>query len=82
MLIRHLIQALSEMTLRNRSCYAEPDALARLIEGNEAIHRLNGHLHDLLDPDVALSESRKDGIIEQISLLPHPTLNRIFDSPQ
>jgi hypothetical protein len=67
-----------ELTIRNRSYYDRPDALARLVEGNEAIHRLNGHLCGLLDPAEELTESRKDGIVEQLSLLSPAVLDRIF----
>jgi hypothetical protein len=48
------------------------------MEGNEAIHRLNGHLRDLLDPAEELTESRKDGIIEALSLPSPPTLDRVI----
>jgi hypothetical protein len=69
-----------ELTIRNRYYYDSPDALARLREGNEAIHRLSGHLRDLLDPAEELTESRKDGIVEQLLLLSPPVLDRIFPS--
>ncbi|CAN5494776.1 hypothetical protein BH10PSE14_BH10PSE14_36710 [soil metagenome] len=49
------------------------------MEGNEAIHRLNGHLRDLLNPAEELTESRKDGIVETLSLLSPPTLDRIIN---
>ena len=76
-----LSRALTELTIRNRYHYDRPDGLARLIEGNEAIHRLNGHLRDLLDPAEELSESRKNGIVEQLTLLAPPVLDRIFQQP-
>ena len=71
-----LARGICELTIRNRASYDQPDALHRLIEGNEAIHRLNGHLHDLIDPDEELTESRKDGILEQLRLLPPSALVR------
>jgi hypothetical protein len=80
LLLQSLSQALMELTIRNRYYYDSPDALVRLREGNEAIHRLNGHLRDLLDPAEELTESRKDGIMEQLLLLPPPVLDRIFPS--
>lgn len=81
-LLRNLSMAMSLLTIRNRYYYDEPDALARLIEGNEAIHRLSDHLRDLLDPGEELTESRKDGIVEQLSLLPPSDMDRIFGKPE
>lgn len=81
-LLRHLARGVTQLTLRSRYHYDRPDAMERLVEGNEAIHRLNGHLRDLLDPDEELTDSRKAGIVEQLSLLSPPVLDRIFDSPE
>ena len=72
-----LARGIFELTIRNRANYDQPDALHRLIDGNEAIHRLNGHLHDLIDPDEELTESRRDGILEQLELLPPSALDRL-----
>jgi hypothetical protein len=70
--------AISEITVLNRSFYDQPDALERLTRGNEAIHRLTGHLRDLVDRGEMLSESRVDGIFEQLSLLSPRTIERVF----
>lgn len=78
LLLRSLSTALTELTIWNRYYYDSPDAHVRLRAGNEAIHRLNGHLRDLLDPEEALTESRMDGIAEQILLLSPNALDRIF----
>lgn len=77
-LLMQLARGITQLTLRNRYYYDDPHATQRLVEGNEAIHRLNGHLRDLLDPDEELTESRKEGIVEQLSLLSPPVLDRIF----
>lgn len=79
-LLHSLSRAISEMTIRNRSFYDHADAADHLKEGNEAIHRLSGHLRDLLNPDEPLTESRKDGILEQLSLLSPRNLQRILDA--
>ena len=78
-LLKRLARGLTQLTIRNRSHYDDRDAHSRLVEGNEAIHRLTGHLRDLLDPTEQLTESRKDGIIEAFALLSPPTLDRIIN---
>jgi hypothetical protein len=77
-LLRSLARGITELTVRNRAYYRNSDAASRLMEGNEAIHRLNGHVRDLLDPAEELTESRKNGIIEALSLLSPPTLDRVI----
>ena len=77
-LLLQLARGITELTIRSRYYYDQPDGKARLVEGNEAIHRLNGHLRDLLDPNEELTESRKDGIVEQLCVLSPPALDRIF----
>jgi len=72
-----LARGINELSIRNRAHYDQPDALHRLIQSNEAIHRLSGHLRDLIDPDEELTESRRDGILEQLQLLPPSALDRL-----
>jgi len=77
-LLERLARGVTQLTIRNRAYYDAPDCAERLKQGNEAIHRLNGHLRDLLDVEEALTESRKDGIIEALSLLSPPALDQII----
>lgn len=80
-LLKRLARGLTQLTIRNRAFYDDQYAKSRLVEGNEAIHRLTGHLRDLIDPIEELTESRKDGIIEALALLSPPTLDRIINPP-
>jgi len=75
--LRFLAGAIHTLTIRNRSYYDDEAPLARLIEGNEAIHRLSGHLRDLIDAGEELTESRADGICEQLQFLPQSEIERI-----
>jgi hypothetical protein len=72
-----LARAITELTIRGRSHYDSPDANERLRETNEAIHRVSGHLCDLCDPDEAFTTSRRDGVAEELRLLPPSSIARI-----
>jgi hypothetical protein len=68
-LLRLLAAVIAELTVRGRSYYDSPDAVERLRETNEAIHRVTGHLRDLSDGEAIFTASRADGVMEQIRLL-------------
>jgi hypothetical protein len=73
--LRFLCQQINELTIYARANYDAPDSHKRLIETNEAIHHLLGHLRDLLKPSEELTASRAEGILEQAALLsPHSLL--------
>jgi hypothetical protein len=74
--LRFIASAINALTVRNRDYY-DGDC-ARLIEGNEAIHRLSGHLRDLLGAGEELTESRADGICEQLQFLAEREIERIL----
>jgi hypothetical protein len=74
--LRFVASAINALTVRNRDHY-DGDR-ARLIEGNEAIHRLSGHLRDLVDAGEELTESRADGICEQLQFLVQGDLERLL----
>ncbi|GEM_PF-2078096 len=74
LMLSELIQAL---TIRSRYFYDASDALTGLQETNEAIHRVCGHLRDLIDPVEPMTVSRADGICEASELLPLTQVARI-----
>jgi hypothetical protein len=75
-LLRFLGSALMELTMNGRASYGRPDVAERLMETNEAIHHLSGHLRDLISPDETITESRMDGILEQLRAVPPSALQR------
>jgi hypothetical protein len=76
-LLGFLGASINELTVRGRYSYDEPDVVERLRETNEAVHRLAGHLRDLTAPDEALTVSRIEGIMEQLTILPASALQRL-----
>ena len=75
--LRFIASAINALTVRNRAYYGDRD-FPRMMEGNEAVHRLSGHLRDLTDAGEELSESRADGICEQLGFLPQMEVGRIL----
>lgn len=75
--LRFIASAINALTVRNRGYYQERDCPRRM-EGNEAIHRLSGHLRDLIDAGEELTKSRADGICEQLQCLPLGEVERIL----
>jgi hypothetical protein len=69
--------AFIELTISGRASYDQPDVVERLRETNEAIHHLSGHLRDLSSPGEAITDSRVEGIIEQLRILPSSALQRL-----
>ena len=57
-LLWRLAAVISELTIRGRSSYDSPDAGERLLETNEAIHRVAGHLRDLTNHREIFTASR------------------------
>lgn len=58
-----LASLLHELTIEGRSSYPEADGNYDFRPVNEAMHRLSGHLRDLLDPAEALTDSRVEAIL-------------------
>ncbi|UDF04762.1 hypothetical protein [Asticcacaulis sp. AND118] len=77
-LLMLLAMSISEFTLTGRFHYCNDQELQRLRDVNEAIHRLSGHLRDLCDPEMPLTQSRAEGIREQLGLLPFQSVARIL----
>jgi hypothetical protein len=77
-LLVFLAAAISDMTIYGRSHYDSADAADRLRATNEAIHRLVGHLRDLIDLNEPCTESRVGGIAEQLGLLPPTAISRLL----
>jgi len=69
-LLKLLVAMIGEMTIFGRTKYDDEDAVDQLRRVNEAIHRLTGHLRDLLDPAEPFTTSRAEGVCEQIESLP------------
>jgi hypothetical protein len=78
-LLMLLAAAITEMTIFGRSHYDDTDPTGHLRQTNEAIHRLAGHLRDLCHPDEVFTESRADGIGEQLALLHPSAVARIYE---
>jgi hypothetical protein len=75
-LLRFLGAGLMELTMNGRDAYGRPDVAERLMETNEAISHLSGHLRDLLNRDEPITESRVDAILEQLQRVPQSALKR------
>lgn len=72
-----LSQAIHELTIRARLFY-EPDEVVRIQETNEAIHRVSGHLRDLIDMNEPFTPRRADSVGEALKLLDPATLDRLY----
>ena len=77
-LLEFLPSAIHEITIHARGFYGEPQAETGLMRSNEAVHRLSGHLGDLIASDEALTESRAAGIAEQLEVLSDASLARLL----
>lgn len=75
-----LSQLIHELTIRARFYYDHPDAVGRMQETNEAIHRVVGHTRDLTDADKPFTASRADSIEEAMTLLTPAATDRIMGS--
>jgi hypothetical protein len=75
---RFLAAAISECTLTGRSVYDGPNMVEGLKAVNEAVHRLSGHMGDLLSGE-PLTESRAAGIVEQLRPVPSGRLQCLVD---
>ena len=73
-----LAEIIHELSILGRSFYDHADPLEGMRNTNEAIHRVSGHLRDLIDPGEALTASRSDGIAAASELLPPRALARIY----
>lgn len=67
-----LAQAIHALTIHSRAAYDHRDRVQRMVRVNEALHRLSGHLRDLLDADEPMTSSRAEGVVESLAWL-HPT---------
>ena len=77
-LLALLLASIGDLTIRGRYYAREPDALDRMRETNEAIHRVAGHLRDLVDESEPCTGSRADGILEALALLTQAQRNRLY----
>jgi hypothetical protein len=76
-LLRFLSQLISQLTILARSHYDHPQSQRLLVETNEAVHRLAGHLRDLVDAGEPLTESRAEAISAHADLLSSLELERL-----
>jgi hypothetical protein len=76
-LLRFLAQLINHLTICARSDYDADDALTQLMAINEAIHRVTGHLRDLLDHGEPMTESRSATITACASRLAPSDLERL-----
>ncbi len=67
------------LTIRARSFYDEPDAVAGMRETNEEIHRVSGHMRALIDANEPLTPSRADGIAASAKLLTPAAMDRLYE---
>jgi|SRR5215217_368651 len=76
--LRFMSAAINELTVHARSAYDEPEFRDRLMEANEAIHRLSGHLRDLCVAEEAMTLSRAQGIAAATGLLSDAAISRLL----
>lgn len=69
---------LQELTIRARSYYDQPDSHARMVETNEAIHDVSGHLRDMLDSSEEMTPTRAGSAGACAALLVPNALNRLL----
>jgi hypothetical protein len=69
--LKFLASAINELTVAARGFYDQPDGDEQMRRINEAIHRISGHLRDLMDPQEPMTMSRADGVVENAKVL-HP----------
>lgn len=72
-----LSQLIHELTIHARYYYDQPDAVGRMREANEAIHRVSGHTRDLTNSEEPFTGSRADSIDDVLKLLHPSALNRL-----
>ena len=77
-LLAMLAQVVHELTIRGRYFCDHTDAFEEMRKTNEAVHRVSGHLRDLIDPIEPLTATRADGIAAASELLPQRALVRIY----
>ncbi len=78
-LLKTTAASIEDLTTLGRFYFNEPNELSKLRHINEAIRRLSGHLRDLCDPSEPCTESRAQGICEQLEILPEASLKRIYE---
>jgi hypothetical protein len=76
--LRFLASAINELTVAARSFYDQPDRDEQMKRINEGIHRISGHLRDLMDPEERMTMSRADGVVENAEVLHPNALTRIL----
>jgi hypothetical protein len=78
-LLLFLASAIGSLTVRGRGSYHEPDERERLRAVNEEIHRVSGHLRDLIDAAEVFTESRAEGITESLRRLPNTWIDELIN---
>jgi hypothetical protein len=68
-----LAAAINHFTVVSRAAYGRDDANRSMVEVNETIHRLSGHLRDLIDENEGLTASRIEAIVFGVQQLPRRT---------
>lgn len=76
-LLRFMAQLIHHLTIHARANYDSPDCPARLREVNESIHRIAGHLRDLLDDSEPTTEIRAKAIASNADLLIPSQIDRL-----
>ena len=69
---------INQLTIRARFFYDQPDAIVEMRKTNEAIHRVSGHMRDLIDASEPLTPSRTNCIAESSKLLTPAALDRLY----
>lgn len=78
-LLKLIAMGMNDLTIWGRSQYDAPDELRVLRTINEAMHRLSGHLRDLCDQDEPCTNSRAEGIVGNLAVLPDGSLKRLYE---
>ena len=78
-LLKLIARGMNDLTIFGRSYYHAPDELLGLRTVNEAMHRLSGHLRDLCDRDEPCTDSRAEGIVGNLAVLPDGSLKRLYE---
>ena len=76
-LLSFVARAIHSLTIRSRSFYSEPDGLGGMVECNEAIHHLVGHLIGLAKPAREVDYGRIENVASDIRLLSHEEIDRL-----
>jgi hypothetical protein len=77
-LLIFLAASIHALTITARYHYESLESFEHMREINEAIHRLSGHVRDLLNAQEPLLESRIESIIAILAILHVNALDRLY----